>query len=116
MSNKSVLEALSDYLKYQRLKKRLSLAIATSVNDVERFKIGKTGQTVDDRYSKSTYKDEYKGIVPIYSSEDSDEISRLEADLNKEFKKHPKCDNDRTTDKDDMTDSEGDYTLYVVWK
>ena len=29
MSNNSVLEALPEYLKYQRLKKRLSLAIAT---------------------------------------------------------------------------------------
>lgn len=116
MSNKSVLKGLPETFKYQQLKKRLSLAIATSVNDVERFKIGKTGQTIDDRYSKSTYKDEYKGIVSIYTSENPDEISRLEADLNKEFKKHPKCDNDRTTEKDDMTDSEGEYTLYIVWK
>ena len=118
MENKSVLEGLSRQIKYQRLKESIRVAIASSIFDVNHFKIGKTGQTIDDRFNKSTYKDDYKGIIPLHTSEDPDEISQLEADLIEEFKSNSKydsiCDNERTTDKDEMKDSDS-YALYMVW-
>lgn len=112
------MEGLSKQIKYQRLKESIRVAIASSIFDVNHFKIGKTGQTTDDRFNKSTYKDDYKGILPLHTSEDPDEISLLEADLIEEFKSNSKydsiCDNERITDKDEMKDSDR-YTLYMVW-
>lgn len=114
MKNKSIIEGVSKQMKYQRLKESIRVAIASSIFDFSHFKIGKTGQTLEDRFSKSTYKEDYKGIIPVHVSDDPDEISQLEADLIENFKDNPKCDNNRTTDKDEMTESDK-YTLYVVW-
>lgn len=114
MENKSVLEGCSEEFKYLKLKERIRQSIASSAFAYNHFKIGKTGQTLDDRYNNSSYKVDYNGISPLHVSENPDEISQLEADLIENFIGDPKCDNDRTTDKDDMTSSER-YTLYLVW-
>ena len=113
MAQKRVLN-MSDYLQYQRDLRSAKLAISSLANRVKNFKIGKTGMSIENRFSEPDYNGVYDDIDSVYSSDDFDFVSRMEADLIEEFKDNMKCDNIRTTDQDDMTDSE-EYFVYVVW-
>lgn len=109
-NNTSVLSA---YI-YQRQLESATDYMKSLAAKVKHFKIGKTGMTLDERYGEPDYNGVYDDIDEIYSSADSEMVSRMEADMIEEFKDYPNCDNIRTTDRDEMTDS-GKYSVYVVW-
>lgn len=109
-NNKSV---LSEYL-YQRNLGNAIENIKSLAAKVKNFKIGKTGETLDERHGEPDYNGVYDEIDEVYSSKDPELVSRMEADLIEEFKDHPNCDNTRTTDKDEMAESD-EYSVYVVW-
>lgn len=113
MGQKKVLNT-SDYFQYQRDLKSAKTTISSIANRAENFKIGKTGMSIENRFGEPDYNGVYDEICSVYSSEDPDFVSRMEADLIEEFKNNKKCDNIRTTDQDDMADSE-EYSVYVVW-
>ena len=106
---------LADYIKYQRELNNAKIAINSLAVRVENFKIGKTGMTIEDRFAEPDYDGVYDDIDTVFTSDDPDEVSRMEADLIEEFKGHANCDNIRTTEKDEMTESD-EYSVYVVWK
>lgn len=81
------------------------------------FKIGKTGQSLQDRFD-SEYKDQYDRIVEVYCSSNESEISALERWLIEYFqtleKYSSKCDN-KASGGGDM-DYSSKYYIYVVVK
>lgn len=105
---------LSGYI-YQRHLENAIADIITLADKVECFKIGKTGMAIEDRFAEPDYNGVYDDIDEVYSSTDSEKVSQMEADLIEEFKDYFNCDNKRTTDKDEMADSD-EYHVYVVWK
>ena len=79
------------------------------------FKIGKTGQRVDNRYMNSDYPDTYRHIKTVYSGSEQD-ASDMESFLIDHYKDHSKCDNRKdgeASNNDDMTDAVI-YHVYVV--
>lgn len=83
----------------------------------DRFKIGKTGETIQDRGNQPDYQ-EYENIQSLFESNSSAVISILEKSLINKFKDCPNNDNDkggRQSLFDKMTNSDS-YHLYVVWK
>lgn len=105
---------LADYIQYQRDLNDAKKEIGSLANRVESFKIGKTGKTKEERFSEPDYDGVYDDIEVVYTSQDADFVSKMEADLIEEFQGNPKCDNIRTTDKDEMSESK-EYSVYVVW-
>lgn len=79
------------------------------------FKIGKTGMSLEERLKNSDYNGIYSHITELHSSSNIEEISRLERDLIFRFQNDSRCDNVRTTNKDEMRES-GKYILYLVWE
>lgn len=114
-SKNNKMKKLSEYMKYQKDLKHAKDDVSVFIKNAENFKIGKTGKTTEERFAEPDYNGLYDNIVPIFSSGDADTISRMEADLISEFKDDPKCDNERTTDQDDMADSDK-YIVYLIWK
>ena len=83
------------------------------------FKIGKTGQTLEDRGHQSDYSIEYEWIEKVFVSTSKDEVSKMEAYLIDKYKNHPKCDNEKGGEAsvhDAMTEDTSEYIVYVVWK
>lgn len=81
------------------------------------FKIGKTGQIPEDRFD-SNYANYYDSIMVVYSSNNPDDVSQMEADLIDYYEGHPKCDNIKDGDEsinDQMTSKNGQYITYVVY-
>lgn len=64
---------------YRKILRSCEVRINAVMSQVEKFKIGKTGDTCDERFAN--YNDEYDDIISLHESSDKDEISRLEADL-----------------------------------
>jgi len=108
------MKGIANYIQYQCDLNAAKGAIGLLANHVKNFKIGKTGKTKEERFSESDYNGVYDDIDVVYTSQDSDFVSRMEADLIEEFQDNPKCDNIRTTDKDEMSESDK-YSVYVVW-
>ena len=54
--------------------------------------------TVKDRFAEPDYDGEYDDIDTVFTSEDPDEVNRMEADLIEAFKGYANCDKVRTTD------------------
>ncbi len=82
-----------------------------------RFKIGKTGQELSDRFD-SEYKDDYDKIIGICQSSKANVIDKWEKDLIANFRADDgykdKCDNDAVGG-GEMDEAET-YRLYVVVK
>lgn len=82
-----------------------------------RFKIGKTGQELSDRFD-SEYKDDYDKIIEICHSSDSAVIDQWEKDLIAHFQADDdykdKCDNDAVGG-GEMEEADT-YQIYVVVK
>lgn len=92
-------------------------AIQEIADRCEHFKIGKTGETIQDRGNQPSYQD-YDCIQSLFESNSAALISTLEKNFINKFKDHPKNDNDkggRQSLFDKMTDSDA-YHLYIVWK
>ena len=81
----------------------------------ESFKIGKTGQTKDERFAG--YKGEYEEYSIVYEGSRK-EVSDMESYLIKHYKDNPKCDNYRgpkASNKDEMKEDSVNFHVYVVW-
>ena len=94
--------------------------IAAALPHVKAFKIGKTGETVENRLAKPDYQDEYEftDIKEIYHTTQKSLASKMEADLIDFFSDQDKCLNEKGGKEslhDKMKDS-GDYYVYLVWK
>lgn len=86
-------------------------AIRIIANRSTLFKIGKTGQTLNDRLSQHP---KFRRIVGLTWSKDPMKIEKLESVLNSLFVDHPKNDNTNEGSAGIMTMS-GKYWLYVVY-
>lgn len=96
--------------------KEIEMAIEGIANSCKNFKVGKTGETIQDRGNQPDYQD-YDNIQSLYSSNSSALISTLEKTFINRFKDYTNNDNDkggRQSLFDKMTDSDV-YHLYVVW-
>lgn len=88
----------------------------TIIPNCSAFKIGKTGQLPQDRFSAEEYKSRNHQV--LQSSKSKTRISILEALLIAHYQNHPKCRNERgalASFHDDMTSTTGEYHLYIVW-
>jgi hypothetical protein len=84
-----------------------------TIKTSKKFKIGKTGQTLNDRFN-SKYQLSFENIVQLYRSKDKELINQLESTLNSHFYSHPKNFNVNEGSAGDMTDKNGFYILYIV--
>lgn len=98
---------------------RAVVAVNLIAQNCTSFKIGKTGQTLEDRKNQSDYSDAYEKIGKVFVSSSKDEVSKMEAYLIDKYKNHPKCDNEKDGEAsvhDTMTEKTNEYMVYVVWK
>ena len=79
--------------------------------DLTNFKIGKTGQTVKERYDKE-YSEEYSNYEVIGTSEDKTVIDNFEIYMIDRFIGLPNCDNEQIGG-GEMEDSD-EYIVYLV--
>lgn len=80
------------------------------------FKIGKTGDTLHNRFGN--YDGEYNHILGVYSGTEL-EVDAKESELIDRYIDHPKNDNIRdgeTSYGDEMAPDSETYQVYVVWK
>ena len=92
--------------------KQIGDDLAIQIEDYTNFKIGKTGQTKEERFN-STYSNDYELIRVLGSSELKSVIDSCEELLIERFRDHPKCDNDQVGG-GDMGESNS-YKVYVVY-
>lgn len=84
------------------------------------FKIGKTGQSKEQRlaqYKADPNEEDYQGIEFVFSGNKQD-VDDMESFLIDYYKDNPKCDNKRdgeVSNNDKMADDEDVYHVYVVW-
>ena len=76
------------------------------------FKIGKTGQTIEERYEQE-YKNDYDHYMVFGTSKDKRTIDEFEKYLISRFDKYENCDN-KQEGGGDMIDSD-EYLVYVVY-
>lgn len=80
------------------------------------FKIGKTGDTLDDRLNN--YNGEYNHIDLVLVGSKSD-VDDIESYLINQYINHPKCDNKKdgeASNNDSIAENAENYQVYVVWK
>lgn len=105
----------------EQVKFKLNLtSIKSEIDIIEEnsqfFKIGKTGQTPEERFEN--YKSDYDEIKPLFSSSVSSVIDDAESELIDNYIDHPKCKNNKdgdSSENDPMKES-GEYCVYIVWK
>ena len=81
--------------------------------NIVKYKIGKTGEKLKDRFNKG-YKKEYDDIFPVQLSITKEYINLLEKILIFAFKDTPKCENEQKGGSD-MVDATT-YKVYIVVK
>jgi len=85
------------------------------------FKIGKTGQSKEQRlaqYKADPNEEDYQSIEYVFSGS-KQESSDMESILINYYKDHIKCDNQKggeTSNSDDMAEGVYIYHAYVVWR
>ncbi len=82
------------------------------------FKIGKTGEPLEERRSQSDYAREYEHITEIYKSQNKSAVDDMESFLISKFLLNSKCDNlksGRASNNDTMRDNASEYRVYIVW-
>ncbi len=97
---------------------RITASITQAEREWTHFKIGKAGETKDERYQQEDYRKNYDGICEVYASSSKTLVDRMEAALINYFLDEPKCDNKKGGEQsvnDDMKDSHR-YIVYVVYK
>ena len=102
--------------KYCKTEKEIEEAIENIAKSSNNFKVGKTGETIQERGNQQDYQ-AYDNIQSLFSSNSSAVISTLEKTFINRFKDYPNNDNDKDGRRslfDKMTDSDT-YQLYVVW-
>ena len=91
-------------------------AIENIAKDGCYFKIGKTGQTVEERFKSDDY-NTYDRFSTLHSSGDQSEVDELEKTLIEHFRSstyEEQCEN-KVSDNHDMKES-GEYHVYVVYR
>lgn len=107
-----------DAKKYAKAKRCAITQINTLKSGWSKYKIGKAGETEQERFTNG-YSGEYDDIITLYTSKDPEEVSKMEKDLINEFKYDTKCQNDKDgfqSLNDPMTDRNKQYITYVVFK
>jgi hypothetical protein len=92
-------------------------AINTIAIKCSHFKIGKTGETIEERGNQPDYQ-KYDSIQCLYTDISDEFISMLEKIFIDDFIDHPNNDNEKDGGQsmnDNMTES-SEYHLYIVWK
>lgn len=83
------------------------------------FKIGKTGEALDERRAQPDYVDEYPYIESVYKSANKGEVDEMESYLIGRYFLNEKCDNLKSgirSKNDTMRSDATEYNVYVVWK
>lgn len=116
----SLVDFINESKKYDSDKTVAINIVAAAIPHLKDFKIGKTGEEVEDRLDKPDYQDDYKftHIKSIYHTSQKSLASKMEADLIDYFSDQEKCLNDKGGKEslhDTMKDS-SDYYVYLVWK
>lgn len=93
---------------FEELGDKLEKQIKNYIN----FKIGKTGQTIEERYEEE-YKNDYGHYMILGTSSNKNTIDEFEMYLISRFDKYENCDNEQVGG-GDMTDSDK-YLVYVVY-
>lgn len=74
--------------------------IESRIDEIEKkskyFKIGKTGQSPEERFEN--YKADYDEILSLFASSVKDVIDNAESKLIEKYISHPKCRNEKTGD------------------
>ena len=99
-----------------KTEKDIKAAIEEIANSCKTFKVGKTGETIQDRGNQQDYQ-AYDNIQSLFTSNSSALISTLEKTFINKFKDYSNNDNDKDGRQslfDKMADSDS-YHLYVVW-
>ena len=85
---------------------------ASKLESLSNFKIGKTGQTIEERYNEE-YADTYSYYETIGSSENKTTIDNFEKYMIERFMNLPTCDNEQDGG-GEMTDS-NKYIVYLMY-
>lgn len=102
-----------------RTDKDIENVIREVISRCTSFKIGKTGETIEDRGSQPDYQDDYLYIGSLYASGSDKLISMLEKKFINLFINHSKNDNTKDGEQsmnDAMADDADSYHVYVVWR
>jgi len=92
--------------------KELADELEPKVKLMSNFKIGKTGQSMKDRYDQ-LYSDKYSSYAVVGSSTTAETIDKFEKYLIDLFKDYKNCDNEQVGG-GDMEKSDK-YIVYVVY-
>jgi len=90
----------------------LAKELEPQLNSMSNFKIGKTGQTIVNKYNKK-YSQEYSFFKVVGHSSKKDTIDSLEIYLIERFHCLPNCDNEQIGGGDIM--ESGIYVVYIVY-
>ena len=120
MAEKTIEDAIHEAREaIQGLRRGVALSRARSVVDnCSNFKIGKTGETLAERFAQPDYNGVYQHIDTLYSSDFKIDVDDMERDLLLKYITHPKCDNMKdglTSHSDTMRDGAEKYQVYIVW-
>ncbi len=120
MAEKSIGDTIRDASEAIRgLLRGIALSKARSiVEKCSNFKIGKTGETLEERFAQPDYYGVYQHIDTLYSSVFQVDVDDMERDLLLKYITHPKCDNMKdglTSHSDTMRDGAEKYQVYIVW-
>lgn len=85
-----------------------------TIKNCKSFKIGKTGQTLKNRFNKE-YRDSFENIQQLYSSKNKQLIDELESTLNSHYFNHPENSNFKEGSAVEMTDINNKYLLYIIF-
>lgn len=90
----------------------LAATIREKIPSMTKFKIGKTGQELDERY-RQEHEVNYKNIVSLGNSTSKEVINNCEEYLTKEFINNSKCDNKQIGGGD--MGSSSIYIIHLAW-
>ncbi|SHJ03352.1 hypothetical protein [Flavobacterium terrae] len=82
------------------------------IKSISNFKIGKTGQSIEDRFNDKYY-DDYAEYYVVGSAKESKVIDNFEKYLIDRFMNHENCDNEQIGG-GEMTESDN-YIVYVMY-
>jgi hypothetical protein len=91
---------------------QIASSLKSSISGYSNFKIGKTGQTLEDRFG-TDYKEDYAYMKQLGYSDSSSTIDNLEEYLIKEFMNYSNCDNEQVGG-GEMASSKK-YIVYLVY-
>ena len=94
--------------------KELTDKLTPVVKGYKSFKIGKTGQTLKERFDQEHSKN-YKHSAEVCYSSMAGDIDRYEEQIIACFKNYPNNDNDQKGGGEMTKSNSGRYIVYIVW-